>query len=170
MHLVIVRYSNDAERKRIEYILDKWKEKLEIRKPDGIISFINGEELEGFIEDLYSRTSGNSISLYRVEKETVDIQKDEREIKLELKEKREMVEKLFGFIMAKQKAVLKREMREPYGRVYELNTKKGKAEISVIFRSEGQGVAIQVRITGYGEVVEFLNSKLSEELSYLESR
>lgn len=170
MHLVIAKYSSDPERKRIEYILDKWKENLKITKPEGIISIIDGEELEEFVEELYSKTSRSNISVYRVEKEAVDIQKGQSEIRLKIDEKKETIEKLVGFVMAKQKAILKRETREPFERIYEVSTKKGKAEVSVAIRDGGPGVELRMRITGYGEVVDFLNSRLSEELSYLESR
>jgi len=167
MHLIIAKYSSDPERKRIEYILDKWKEKLKITKPEGIISTIDGEGLEEFIEELYSRTSRNNIVLYRVEKVTVDVEKSERDIRLKLHESKETVEKIIGFVMAKQKAILKRETKKPFEKVYELTTKKGKAEISVALRDEDKSVSLRLRITGYGEVVEFVNSRLSEELRYL---
>jgi hypothetical protein len=167
MHLIIAKYENDAERKRIEYILDKWKESLRVTKPDGIMAIIEGEGLEELLEDLYSRTSRSNVSLYRLEKEAVQIEKGESEIKLKINEKKETVEKLIGFVIAKQKGVLKREIKEPFERVYEVATKKGRAEISVSLRDEGQSVALRLKITGYGEVVEFLNTKLSEELSYL---
>jgi len=167
MHLIIVKYSSDPERKRIEYILDKWKEKLRITKPEGIISTIDGEELEEFIEELYSKTSRNNIVLYRVEKVAVDVEKNERDISLKLHENKETVEKLIGFVMAKQKAILKRETKKPFESVYEVTTKKGKAEISVALRDEDESVSLRLRITGYGEVVELVNSRLSEELRYL---
>lgn len=169
--MVVARYSDDPERKRIEYILDKWKDKLRITKPEGIMSIIDsdGEELEQLIKDLYSRTSRSNITLYRVEKEALQIERGESEIRLKVNEKRETLDKLVGFVMAKQKGVLKRETRDPKERVYEVTTKKGRAEVSVGLRDEGQGVALRIRITGYGEVVEFLRGKLDEELRYLES-
>jgi hypothetical protein len=170
MHLIIVKYSSEPERKRVEYILDKWRERLKITKPEGIISIIDGEGLEEFIAELYSRTSRSNVGLYRIEHEAVEIQEGESEIRLKLNENRETVEKLVAFVMAKQKAILKWETKEPFERVYELTTKKGKAEVSVALRDEGQCVSLRMRTTGYGEVVEFLSSRLGEELRYLEGR
>jgi len=167
MHLIIAKYSSDPERKRIEYVLDKWKESLRITKPEGIISIVDGEELEELLEDLYSRTARNNISLYRLEQESVQIERAESEIRLKLSEKRDTVEKLVGFVMAKQKAILKRETKDPLERVYEVITKKGRAEVSVSLLSEGQTVSLRVKITGYGDVVELLKGRLSEEFSYL---
>ena len=170
MHLIIAKYSDDPERKRIEYILDKWKEQLRITKPEGIVSIVDGEELEELVADLYSRTSRGNITVYRLEEESVDIKKGEGEIRLKVSEKRETLEKLVGFVMAKQKAILKRETKEPFERIYEVTTKKGKAEVSIALRDEGPTTNMRVRITGYGDVVDLLKSRLSDELSYLESR
>jgi hypothetical protein len=167
MHLIIAKYSDDAERKRIEYVLDKWRGRLRITKPDGIISILDGEGVGELVEELYSRTSKGNIRVYRVDEETVEIDKGEREIKLVLNEKKETVEKLVGYVMAKQKAVLKRETKEPLEKVYELTTKKGKGEISVAFREEGKTISLRILINGYGEVVDFLSAKLTDELKYL---
>jgi len=167
MHLIIAKYENDAERKRIEYILDKWKESLRVTKPDGIMAIIEGEGLEELLEDLYSRTSRSNVSLYRLEHESVQIERAESEIRLKLNEKRDSVERLVGFVMAKQKAILKRETKDPLEKVYEVITKKGRAEVSVGLLTEGQTVSLRVKITGYGDVVELLNNRLSEEFSYL---
>lgn len=167
MYFIIARYESDAERKRIEYALDKWKERLHIAKTEGIVSIINSEEIAEFLEDLYSRTSKSNVRVYRVEEREVPIEKSEKEIRLRLVEKRETVEKVVSFVMAKQKAILKRETKEPFERVYEVGTRKGRADISVSLRNDGQAIDLRVRITGYGEVVELLNNRLNEELSYL---
>jgi len=74
MYLITVKYDNDAERKRMEYIFEKWAGKLNIVKPEGIVAIINelGEEslVQDFIKDLLSRssqTSRNGINVYRLE-------------------------------------------------------------------------------------------------------
>jgi len=169
MYLIVARYSDDPERKRIEYVLEKWKGRLAITKPEGIVAVLNGEEIDEFIEELYSRTSADNVILYRVEKASVDIEKGKRDIKLLLNEKKETVEKLIGFVMARQKAILKPGAGGAFERIYEVSTKKGKAVISVAIREEGQErVDVRLRITGYGEVVDFLHNKLSDELDYLQ--
>jgi hypothetical protein len=170
MHLLIARYEGDPERKRIEYILDKWKDKLRITKPEGIISILDGEGLEDFVEELYSRTSRANVSLYRIEEQDVDVEKGQREIRMTLDEKKETVDRLIGFVMAKQKAILKHERKDPLQKTYELITKKGKAEVSVTLHENDHKVDMRLKISGYGEVVEFLSSKLDEELRYLEGR
>jgi len=167
--LIIAKYSSDPERKRIEYVFDKWREKLRIAKPEGIIAVVGSEEIEELVEELYSKTSRINISLYRVEEQALDIAKGESDISLHLNEKKEAVDKIVGFVMAKQKAVLKRETKDPFmEKVYDVITKKGKAEVSVSLRSEGQGASLRIKITGYGDVVEFLRGRLGEELRYLE--
>jgi hypothetical protein len=168
MHLIIAKYSNDAERKRIEYVLDKWKESLRITKPEGIITIVEGGEIEGLLEDLYSRTTKSNITLYKIEKQTVEVERAECELRLKLNDKKETIEKLVSFVMAKQKAVLIRETKQPFERVYEVITKKGRAEISALLRDEGEAVVLRMRIAGYGDVVEFMKNRLGDELRYME--
>jgi len=168
MYLITAKYTSDSDRKRIEYALEKWKERMKITKPEGIVAIVNGGDVEELIEELYSRTEKDNITLYHIEKAHLEVAEAEKEIKLKIGEKMETAEKLLDFIMAKQKAILKLELAEPREKVYEVYTKKGKAEISVGLHGGETSVNLHLRITGYGEAVDFLYRKLAEELKLLE--
>jgi hypothetical protein len=167
-YLIIAKYSTEPERKRIEYAFDKWKAKLDVTKPTGILAIAEGreDEIKDMLEDLFSRVSKESVSIYRMEKTSVDIKKDRRELKVQLDERREIVEKFIGFMMAKQKAVLKYESKEPFERAYELYTKKGKCEIRIRLREMDGKIDLSLGISGYGDVVRLLHDRLGEELNY----
>ena len=172
MYLVIAKYSDDAERKRIEYILEKWKDKLNVTKPDGIVAIASGSDTEMYslAEELYAKTSKDRVTLYRVDRSRVEIEESERKLTVTLEEKRETVEKVLSFIMARQKAVLKHVSPENYKTVYEVTSKaskKGRAEISVFISDRGGLVNIDISITGYGEVVDYVYNKLNEEMKYI---
>lgn len=172
MHLIIAKYADDAERKRIEYILEKWKGRLNVTKPDGIVAITSGSntEIYSLAEELYAKTSRDKITVFRIEKNTVEIEQSERKLKVLVREKRETVEKLLNFIMARQKAVLKHISPENYETIYEVTSKaskKGKAEIAVYISERNELVNIEISITGYGEVVEYIYNKLNEEMKYL---
>jgi len=168
MYLVTAKYTTDAERKRIEYAFGKWNGKLGIAKPEGLVAIVDSDDIEGLVEELYSRSPRENIELYRIEKVHLDVAEVEREMKLRLREKRETVERLVDFIMARQKAVLKLELREPPQKVYEVYTRKGKAEIVVSLQESGGGVSLGLRISGYGEAVELIHRRLEEQLRLLE--
>ena len=169
MYLIVASYENDAERKRIEYIMEKWRGRIGISKPDGIITFVDTGDIGELVEELYSRVSAReNIKLYNIEEIEPDINELEKEITRQIAEKQETVEKLLDFIMARQKAVLK--ISDPIEKVYEIYTKKGKAEISTSLRETDSYVTLHLRISGYGEVVDHLYNKLSDELRLLEGQ
>jgi len=176
MYLITVKYDNDAERKRLEYVFEKWADKLMIIKPEGIVAIVdesvNELAVQGFVKELFSKSSitpsiqRDNISVFRIQPADFSIERQERGLSLDLHEKRETVEKLLGFIMAKQKAILKRESDLPPVKTYELTTKKGTAEISTMIRENDEMINISLTISGYGEVVDFVYDKLKEELKY----
>jgi hypothetical protein len=182
MYLITVKYDNDAERKRLEYVFEKWAVKLKISKPDGIVAIVNesGDEplVQDFVRDLLSRSSnsssdnisehGNNITVYKINRTDLAIEREEKEFSLDLHEKRETIEKLLSFIMAKQKAILKRESDIPSVKTYEVTSKKGTAEIMVLLREKQDTINLVLRISGYGEVVDFICDKLKEEFKYFE--
>lgn len=170
MYLITAKYTSDSERKRIEYILEKWKERMKIVKPEGIVAIVNDGDIKELITELYSRTERDNVALYRINEAHIDVAEAEKEIRLKLNENRETAEKLLDFIMARQKAILKLQLSEPRQKIYEVVTKKGKAEISMILRGGNAGVDVVLRISGYGDAVSFLHDKLAEELKLLEGR
>ena len=168
MYFLTVKYTSDSERKRIEYVLEKWRGKMNITKPEGITAIAAKGDIDELILDLYSRTEKDNVALYKIERTELDVVQGEKNFRLKLGEKRETLEKLLDFIMARQKAILKLELAEPHEKVYEVYTKKGKAEISIGIHEGETGTDLLVRISGYGEAVDFLYHKLAEELKLLE--
>ena len=169
MYLITAKYRDDSERKRIEYALEKWKRSMNITKPEGIIAIVAGDDVNELIVELLSRTQKDNVALYRIEKVHLDVAEEEKEIKLKLNEKIETAEKLLDFIMARQKAILKFQLAEPHQKIYEVLTRKGKAEISISLHGGTNGIDVVLKISGYGEAVDFLHGKLAEELKLLEA-
>ncbi len=169
MYLITAKYSDDSERKRIEYALEKWKRNVNITKPEGIIAIVDGKDINDLIVELLSRTKRDNITLYHIEKAELDVAEEEKEIRLKLNERKETAEKLLDFIMARQRAILKLELAEPRQKIYEVLTRKGKAEISISLHGGTNGIDVVLKISGYGEAVDFLHGKLAEELKLLEA-
>lgn len=169
MYLIIVNYKDDPERKRVEYVLEKWKETVNLTKPDGIVALVEGseDEISRLAEELYSKTSRDSLSLYKVEKTAVEVKMTEKELRRKLNEKKETVAIQLEFIMARQRATLKWESSEGLERTYEVLSKKGKAEISVQLREKDGITDLRLIVSGYGEVVDFIYDKLKDEVNYL---
>lgn len=169
MYLITAKYTSDSERKRIEYALEKWKDRMKIMKPEGVVAIVDDGDIKDLVVELYSRTERDNVALYHIEKAHFDVVEAEKEIRLKLDEKRETAEKLLDFIMARQRAILKLELAEPHQKIYEVLTRKGKAEISMSLHGGTNGVDVVLKISGYGEAVDFLHGKLAEELKLLEA-
>ena len=52
MFLLILDYESDAERKRIDYAIERWQSKLKISKPKGTIIVLDGKQ--EIIDDICS--------------------------------------------------------------------------------------------------------------------
>lgn len=166
VHLIIVKYSDEPERKRIEYAMDRWGEVMELRRPDGVpIIVYDDDKVSELIKDLYARTSKEKVSVYKLSEASFDVKETEKLIKVRLKGHLETVEKLVGMIVAKQNATFKYEILSR--KMYEVYTKKGRAEILTQLTSNDENVAIEILIKGYGDAPALLHSKISNELKYL---
>ena len=171
MYLIRAKYRSDPERKRIEYIFEKWRSEMNITKPEGITVIADADDVEEMILELYSRTERkDNITFYRMEKVELEVEQSEKRIRLRLREKRETVEKLLGFIMARQRAILKMELVDPFRKIYEVYSKKGKAEISIGLHETETGVDLSINISGYGEAVDLLYRKLNDEFKLMEEQ
>jgi hypothetical protein len=170
MYLITAKYTSDSERKRIEYALEKWRDRMKITKPEGLVAIVDDGEIDELVVELYSRTEKDNVSIYRIQEAHFDVAEAEKEIRIRLNENRETAEKLLDFIMARQKAVLKSRMAGAKRKIYEVITRKGKAEISLSIIPDQDGIDAVCRISGYGETVDFLYGKLVEEFKLLEGR
>jgi hypothetical protein len=175
MYLIVSKYDDDAERKRLEYVFEKWSEKLTIIKPEGIITLLDdsGKEdlMNEFVKELYSRSSQvskDSIGIYRIEKTVPNVRPEKKELHLETGQKRETVEKILSFIMARQKAIFKPESDLPFLKTYEVNSKKGTVLITVAIKEKKDVLDLLFTISGYGYAVDFIYDKLEEDLKYIE--
>lgn len=164
MHLIVAKYADDAERKRIEYTFERWKDSMEIKKPEGITVIVKGEKVEDMLDDLYSRTSKDNVSVYDLGEVSFDVKERVRRIKIDLEGDLKTIEKLMEFVMAKGKAIFKREI--PAGKLYEVYTKKGGAEIVSSLKDRDGNVTVDIKITGYGEAPDLLYDKINSELKY----
>lgn len=167
-YLIVVGYEDDAERKRVENVFERWKGKVRVEKPRGmtfVIEDAKGTEVERLLEDLLSRTEREEVNVFRLRELPLKIERCQKTISAEIPGDRESTLRLVNFLLARYKGVLRSDI--PSERVYDVRTRKGKAEIRVKFREVGKRTKLLFEISGYGEVVDYLFSKLSEEVEFL---
>ena len=167
MFLLILDYESDAERKRIDYAIERWQKKLKISKPKGTIIVIDGkqERIDEFVEDLCSRLekSEKKVTVHKITDYEPEIEKNVEKIFYQTKEKREFLEKFIDYLMAKISASF--EYNTKIGKVYKLYTKKGQANLEIILRNGSEGTNLTIAIDGYGNVVDFIKNKIDNEIN-----
>ncbi len=164
-YLVIVRYENDAERKRVDYLLEKWSEKTSIKKPKGLIFFIDTDRPHEFLEDLFSKLEGEperKVEVYKVEGTVRGVEKRSVELRYKIPEEKRVVERFIEYILTKFNANVLQKIGG--SKVYEVPTRKGRGTVQVELK-ENNGTEVIITIQGYGDVVDFLSERIKEELT-----
>ncbi len=173
VYLILTKYSDEAERKRIEYAIERWGKEMKLGRPDGVPIIVDeeNEKVIEFLDDLYSRTSKDEIKtlkdkvkIYNLSETALEVEEKEEHLTAELEGSLETVEKFIGFILAKQNAFFQRAI--PSGKLYQVSTKKGRAEISTRLGAKNNKVMVDIKISGYGDAPEFISNKISNELKY----
>ena len=161
-YLVVLAYESDTERKRIDYAIERWKEKTDIVKPKGTTIIFKGADIDKFLDDLYSRIEikTNKIEVYNLSEYSPDIDIHVKELVYRDIENVEFTQKFLEYIMNKLNASY--ENTDNLGKYYTVNTKKGQGQISLSIISEQK--CIKIRIEGYGEFSEFISKKIDEEM------
>ena len=163
-YIIFVSYESDAERKRIDYLLDKWSSRAEIKKPRGMVFFIETDNSQEFLEELLSKLEGNAeekVEVYRVEGVVKKVEAKKRALQYTINEERKVVERFVEYLLSKLNASY--AYSDAIARVYNVYTRKGRGVVKVILRGDGRTTVV-LEIEGYGDVVDFLAEKIDEEL------
>jgi len=164
-HLLILDYTTDAERKRIDYTIDKWsgKNNVSVSKPKGVVVLYEGDNLHEFLEDVYSRIESGATppKIYSLEENDTTITKRVRRLEFRTSRSADIVENFLNYLLAKQSATF--EFADGNRKVYSARTRKGQVQIVVSIEGDAE-VQCVISIEGYGEVVEFVAGRLEEEM------
>jgi len=163
-YIVFVAYDNDAERKRVDYILEKWSSRADIRKPRGLVFYIEVDDVEEFLEELFSRLEGNvrdKVEVYRAERLSETVEARRRSLEYLIDEERKVVERFMGYLLSKLNASLLRS--EGGTKVYNVYTRKGRGTLRVTIEGDRR-TRVSVDVEGYGDVVDFLAERIDDEL------
>lgn len=167
-YLVALDYQNDAERKRVEYLLNN--SDLEIKKLRGLVRVVRTDDVEDFYEDLSTKV--DELDHLRVDElSEVDITPDENHERFSLKTKasRDKIKWAFDTIEKKRDATIEdREYDTEYGyHQYVTTTKSGTVRYSYELDSLNDGTTrVDVHIWGYGDAPETFREFVENELNY----
>lgn len=167
IYLLIVQYGSEAERKRLEYLLDKWRSSLRIDKPSGAVLFIdaNAEDMLKFMEELYSKIPKDKVSIYQLKEPEFHLEP----LTLEgIVQSRMSVKEAWGavnLVLARLKGTL---LSETSGEmVYSISSRKGVCSVRISIVPDNKGSTVRFMVEGYGEAVIHVYNRLIREFSYI---
>lgn len=166
MFLAVLEYDTDAERKRIDYAMERWQSKIKIQKLKGTILLLDADNdtIDEFVEDLNSRIekSEHKVNIYEMKQYQADIEKNVKRLSYKTEVNKKSLEKFLNYLMAKLGASF--EFSSGFGKIYKIYTKKGQAKLEIILSDEKPEITIKINAEGYGEVVEFILKKIDIEM------
>ena len=177
-YIIIVDYSTDAERKRIDYAIERWKDRAEIEKPRGAVLRYSGDTPDEFLDDLYSRLNAgkDGVTVFNGDRYDAQIPEKIKKLRYATNLKIPTVEKFITYIMKKTGAQ-QSECKDGVT-TYRVGTKKGYAVIEIainpqktVFIEETSPAEfingknnIVITVRGYGDVVSFISEGIDAEI------
>lgn len=163
-HLLVIDYETDAERKRIDSAIERFRSKLEIHREKGVIIRLGGDDIEEFLQDLYARLEKGreNVRIYASEEYTSTIDEISETIVYETGIETESVRKFTRFLLNKMNASYEGVTNGIES--YSVYTRKGRASIGTRFTTQDNGIKVVITITGFGNVVPFVANKIDEDL------
>jgi hypothetical protein len=164
MHMVIVRYDDDAERKKIEYLIAKYR----VKRVKDVVIEVDDSIFSSFIKELLGRVPEEKIRLYEVSEKKVKIERSKKEITDTIDTDIDTVRQFIDYLMVRRRGNYRGKLRD-FER-YRIYTKKGFVDISIGYSEVAGKTGIHLIIEGSKEGVEKIHEEMRKEIeNYNES-
>ena len=167
IYLLIVKYSSEAERKRLEYLLEQYEGKMHLRRPSGSIIMVEGDEtnIKNFLEELYSKIPREEVEIYKIMEPDLDIEAKSVMIELNTTMSNEEALGAVGMALASMRGILVSEAGGE--RTYILSLKGGRVRVKVRTASRGSNTLVLIELEGYGRIFNRAKNSLLSKLSLI---
>ncbi len=164
-YLLVVDYHSDAERKRIDATIDRWKSKKDVRKEKGVVIRVSDDGIEDFLHDLYARLDRGteSVRMYTAEECAPEVEEISQTLQYETEMECETVRQFLRYILNKINASI--EGTRDGVESYTAYTRKGQAVIGLVWAKDSGKTKLTVYVSGFGDVVSFVAGRIDEELN-----
>jgi hypothetical protein len=169
-YLIVVDYHSDAERKRIDATIDRWRSKKDISKEKGVVIRLAGEENDDFLQDLYSRLERGKegVRVYAAEEQALAVEEITKSLHYETSLDKATVKQFLRYILNKLNSSYEGTRNKVES--YTAYTRKGQASIGLLWAETAEKTKLTVVISGFGDVVSFVSGRIDKELTaFLES-
>ena len=163
--LIVVDYEKDAERKRIDYLIEKWSNKGNLEKIRKMAIIADIDDIDGFVKEIMSRLEGNpeeKVKVYEIKELKKTISSKKETLKYTISDKKEIVESFLKYLMIKIGASY--ECSIDGTKKYVVYTKKGSCSISIKIKENDKKLIILFEIEGYGDSVDLIKNKIDNDM------
>lgn len=163
-YLLVVDYHSDAERKRIDATINRWKNRKDVRKEKGVVIRISDDDIEDFLSDLYARLEGGagSVRMYTAEECTREVEESSQTLRYETEMENTTVRQFLRYILNKLNAST--EGIRNGVESYTIYTRKGQAAVGLVWADHSGKTQLTIFVSGFGDVVSFVAGRIDEEL------
>ncbi len=164
MYLIIVGYDDDAERKKIEYLIAKYG----VRRIKDVVIEVDDSAFDPFTKELFGKIPEEKIKLYTVSEKKIKVESIKEEIRETFYADTETVRQFINYLIVRKRGNYR-------GRLggferYRIHTKKGLADISLKYTSDGEKTDVWLIVEGRSEGVKTIKEGMKKEFeSYKES-
>jgi len=163
-YLLVVDYHSDAERKRIDATIDRWKSKKDVRKEKGVAILVRDEVIEDFLQDLYARLERGSedVRIYSAEESVPNVCETTKALHYETSLDKDALKQFLKYILNK--------LNSSYEGVrngvesYTAYTRKGQATVGLLWSEDAGATHLNIMVSGFGDVVSLVAGRIDEEL------
>ena len=159
MYYIEVRYQNEAERKRLEYLLVKWGKK--VNRPSGYAFKVDDSAYKDLIDEVENKFPLDDVSVFHINPVKVEAPHYLQTISYNMSKPIVEVRPFVGYLLSKRRAVLSRKAGNM--EIYGVYMRKGRSEIHVSFSSE-QKLKVTIEFEGAKEAVQQLADEFNREL------
>ncbi|MBW9222746.1 hypothetical protein KKP97_06855 [Methanothermococcus sp. SCGC AD-155-C09] len=174
-NLVVIDYDKDTERKRIDYLIEKWSDRGRVEKIRKMAILIDVDNIDEFVNNIMSRLEGNpeeKVKVYEIKEIENPTSSKKIILTYNIQNKKEGVITFLNYLMAKLGASYEYSLNNM--KKYEVYTKKGKCSISIrlyedqcsntLERENKNKLIINFEIQGYGESVDLIKNKIDYDM------
>ena len=166
MYLIEIHYDDEAERRRIEYLIKKYKGGVE--KLNGIALYVKDDGIiEDFLIEMRSKLIEENISVYKLEEAEVSADPERVDLRMEFSQKPHTVNAFLGYFIEKRQGELMKQL-PGYHRWYRILTRKGKVDLEVEVKGDTD-TRLRVVIEGYEPALSIVRNELEKDLHHFKA-
>lgn len=158
-HMIKIEYKDELERKRLDYIIDKYDKK--IHKQTGTIIFVEDSSFDTVFKELYAKF-GQRVKAYNIDKENVNVNTSSHSFDIEVPEEMKAVETFVNYLLSTRKGVYKKTSHGT--KFFTLHSNKGIVESTVRYTKTKKGIKVSISLEGIKEAVDLIGNELEKKL------